>query len=435
MFDTGTANIPIDLSSDTLAAFVPNSAGGFDRIDGQGLSWTGLIAHVPGGLFWFDQDGDFLWTSASNLDVSSKASGRSDVGVLNPNSTLSFSMSGLSPWQATDQVVWNVTNAGQGRGFAPIPTGSTTFTTLVSPYIEQLDANRGDQQVFTQLVTHSVLGWPVLTLDKSFGPIPISIPAGTVVSITAPLSDPPRSSVRASFGGSAFQALVKAVNPRSLGWGTEFELDVEPGPTPHEPLFSGPSLALFDILGPAGIVTSDLDLGDVSYGNPFDSAWPVFLRYSYVVNVSYTPSGIPAAEILAGLSGFTTDLPTLNSPVQPIVGPPVDLRINGVDFFQDQTAVGLMPTLQWDPPIVGSATEYQIQFCFFLSHPNASMCNGILITNTTTVTVPPGVLLAGKQYFVRVTAISQPGLDASTAPFKTAFPRGTADALSGIISP
>jgi hypothetical protein len=426
VLDKATRRAPLDLSSEILAAVVPNGAGGFDRIDGRGFSdGTGSIAHVPAGFFWFDLDENtFIWTSASNLDVSlASLLGRADLGDLFPNpSALSLSISGLNPWQTTDQLQWRVTNAGfggDGNRFEPGPsTGATTFAVSLAPFFDQLDASKGDQQVINQLVTHAVGGWQFLTLDKAFGPVPISVPDATPVSINAAMSDPPRSSVRANFG-SGFQSLVTAINPRAVAFSTGIELRVEPGPTPHEPSFSGPQLAVFDLLSTGlGVLTSDLDLGDVCYGNPYDSSWPVFFHYLNNVSVPYAPPGLPAAQIVAGVEGYTTNLPTATSPLQPIVGPPVNLRINGVDFFQDQTAVGLMPTLQ-----------YGIGFCFFLSHPNASMCNGFLITNTTTVTVPPGVLLAGKQYFVRVTAISQPGLDASTAPFKTAFPRGTADAL------
>jgi hypothetical protein len=188
-------------------------------------------------------------------------------------------------------------------------------------------------------------------------------------------------------------------------------------------------LAIFSVPG------TDLDLGDVSYGNPFDSSWPIFFHYSSFVDVPYSPPGPPPGRIPAGVEGFTTTLPTANSPLQPIVSPPVNARINGVDFFQDQTGVGLTPTLQWNPPAVGSAAAYQLQFCLFLFFPGAITCSGTWITNTTTLTVPPGQLQAGNYYFVRLGVISQPGLDISTAPFKIAYPRGTAEALSGIISP
>jgi hypothetical protein len=449
--DDATSSTPLDMTHDTLAALIPNSTGGFDRLNGQGLSnGTGTVAHVPAGSFWFDLDENtFIWTSASNLDLSNAGvPGRPDVGDLTPNfSTLDFSISGLNPWQATDQLQWHVTNAGFGGDSFPFgpfpPTGATTFAPSLANFFTQFDASKGDQQVLAQLVTHSVSAWTVLTLDRVFGPVPISISGGAVIPISAPLSDPPRSSVRANFGGSGFQALVPTMNPSAVAGGTGIELRVEPGPTPHEPLFWGPELAIFSTFNPLSstAITSDLDLGDVSYGNPFVSTWPVFLHYLNGARVSYAPPGLPAGQMGANAEIFTTTLPTASSPLQPLVGPPINASINGVDFFHDQTGVGLTPTLTWNPPTVGSASGYELAFCYFGATPGGGIlflsetCVGVLFTKITSVTVPPGLLESGKYYFVTLRSISQPGLDIATAPFKTAFPRATADALSGIISP
>ena len=138
---------------------------------------------------------------------------------------------------------------------------------------------------------------------------------------------------------------------------------------------------------------------------------------------------------------FTSNLPTVNSPLEPIVGPPTNASINGIDFFRDQTAVGLTPTLRWAAPTIGTANAYQVVFCYFEASSGGGVlrleftCIGSIQTTTTAVKVPPGILEAGKHYFVTLTAISQPGLDITTAPFKNGFPRATTQAVSGVISP
>jgi len=413
------------MTSEVLAALIPNAGGGFNRINGQGFAdGTGSIAHVPAGYFWFDQDENtFLWTNVSKLDLSNSGQvGRPDFGPLAQDSTLNFSITDLNAWQATDDLQWTVTNAGyvcRDVCFFP-PTGATAYSHTWIHFGSAFDATKGDQQILSQLVTHSLNGWQFLTLDKSFGPAAISVPSGVIppgVMVNASLSDLANQTVRANFSGAAFHALAPAMNPHPVSEGTLIELLVEPGKQPHAPtLLWGPRVAVFSDTSSADLsplpVTSDLDLGDISYGNPYDSSWPTYLHYRHSVIVPYTPPGLPTGQLQANVEEFSTNLPTATAPMQPIVGPPMNPRINGVDFFQDQNGAGLTPTMQWDPPSVGSADEYQVAFCYFEGSPGGGVlflgfsCVGSLFTAGTTVTVPPGLLQTGKYYFFTLTAIA-----------------------------
>jgi hypothetical protein len=60
---------------------------------------------------------------------------------------------------------------------------------------------------------------------------------------------------------------------------------------------------------------------------------------------------------------------------------------------------------------------------------------GEFYTTTTNIQLPPGILTDGANYFFRISASSEPGVDYSTAPFRHGLPHAIAQALSGVVTP
>jgi hypothetical protein len=119
-----------------------------------------------------------------------------------------------------------------------------------------------------------------------------------------------------------------------------------------------------------------------------------------------------------------------------VLGPVSNPMVDGASFFSGQTVLTTTPTLSWSVPSLGSTTGYEVGIFSLYADGADSVAEpaGELLTTTTSVQVPPGLLASGQSYFFCVSAVSEPGKNHNTAPFRHAFPRGVAQALSGVIT-
>jgi hypothetical protein len=225
------------------------------------------------------------------------------------------------------------------------------------------------------------------------------------------------------------------MNPNAVPDSTYFYLDVQPGGTAKGWIGNTPDLIFFD--GTGHPIRTDIDTGDIAYRNPYPETWGLFLDYIHYVRVDYTAPGAAPLSTYATLELQTTALPSAASPVMPLVGAAVSPKINNVSFFLDQTSVGTTPTLSWTAPAVGQATGYTVEIYRLFTDGSFSQQElaGELYTTSISIQLPPGLLTAGNNYFFCLSAIDEPGVDYTTAPFRHSFPRGVAQSLSGVIAP
>jgi hypothetical protein len=126
-------------------------------------------------------------------------------------------------------------------------------------------------------------------------------------------------------------------------------------------------------------------------------------------------------------------------PIRPEVSPVQNLRIAGQDAFGSPTATGLVPTITWDPPSLGSPSAYRV--AVWSARPCINGYSGwscppaaTIVTTETSVVMPPGVLAAGGQYQVLVTAEVSP-VDVTAKPFRHGPRLASADAVSNLATP
>jgi hypothetical protein len=70
-----------------------------------------------------------------------------------------------------------------------------------------------------------------------------------------------------------------------------------------------------------------------------------------------------------------------------VVGPVRNVRINDQDAFVARSAVGLRPTLTWDPPSIGNAAAFHIYLCSAVN----GLEIGTITTRETELTLPEDV--------------------------------------------
>lgn len=205
-------------------------------------------------------------------------------------------------------------------------------------------------------------------------------------------------------------------------------------------LARGLSTASPDLIIYVGIptITTNGDLGPVSYGNPFPSKWPLFDAYRWLAYTNYTaPGATNSTPIFTLAYGFDINLPTTTHPITPLIDVVNRPSVNHKNFFVDRTGVGTTPTLRWSPPSVGTANFYSVQI-FLLGNNGGNTTKtsiAVLDTPRTSLLVPKGLLTAGQAYVFRIRAWYVPGLNFAKTPFVLRPTWAETDVISGMMQP
>ena len=440
-----TVQLPEDMTQFPPRAFIPDGNGGFTTLQGTGTGsadGTFSIAGVPGGSYWLQFDPQtFVWTSSGSVDVGYDRNGRADTVWPSAPTYLDLDLTGLSPWQSGDRQQVYVANTDTWQDYDWSATGLRSGVTTLDeqlPWVAPLlDSSRGDRVYLTQLVsTPSAPSLPVQVVQRSLGPLSVTQVDGAEMEIEGDLQVPTTSgSLRPVISGSVFAGLESAMNPSAIPDSSYFYLDAHPSGTAQGWVASTPDLVALD--GTSNPIRSDLDLGAISFGNPFPAGWGLFFDYAHYVWVDYkAPGAVNSTGTNAIIEVQDAIVPTAAQPISPAVSPVGTPLVEGVGFFSDQTVPTANPTIAWTAPALGSATGYQIDIYTLYASGVESTFDlvGTVLTTTTSVQIPPDLLQDGASYFFCISAVAEPGQSFATAPFRHSFPRGAAQSLSGVIT-
>jgi hypothetical protein len=185
---------------------------------------------------------------------------------------------------------------------------------------------------------------------------------------------------------------------------------------------------------------------DFSYGNPFTSGQLLAsLSFNFRNDVTQLLPNDTTPERLSGRVSLQGPIAEMSgAPLQPATGLPRNVKVNGQTAPVDQltTGVGTTPTITFDPPATGSPTDYLVQVTDLDDVKDANgvvlrrnrLIASLFLTNTTTsVQIPPGVLQAGKHYYVQVSALVQPSNPAAPEHLLAKGARSTT--YTGIVVP
>jgi Big-like domain-containing protein len=439
---------PADLSTTTIGAYVPTADGsGFVYVAGMGRpDGTFTIPGVERTPYYLRIGSTSFWTSSRFVDLSAASLGRPDVEQEPAGTELAFQLDGLTPWQSTDDLQLHATGPGIGfvstscaTGF-PFPAeGATTLTGSMDygnamrgcgTVPARFDSSRGDFFQVTQHVSRvdsSTLptGLVLTELRKGFQAHDLSGPTdgGTVdagmasegtLMVKGTLLSMPTTTQSFDFRASEFETLALAAHSGA----TLVQEGVNMGTLPSY-LDFGQYDGYPDL---ANATNENPGQGNFAvvfeYGNPYPGFWPkvVMAQASAAAPFSVDlADGGTSRPIWYSTSVFSQSPVWEGStqPLIPMVGPPRDLRVNGVPASGGSptvSAVGTSPTLTWAGPAIGAATRYQARLYEIYATSTGGTARTLLGYYTTTDTqlrLPN--LVAGKTYFVILFAYSIPG--------------------------
>jgi len=434
--------VPVDLSAVPIAAYVPSKTG-YTVITGSGTSsGTFTIPNVPTGYYLLQLGSIFLGTSSTTVDADFRADHRSDIVQANSNTTLTFDLTNLNSWQSTD--IFEMV-CPHNASFADFPgtVGETAFTGTfpLGSYWYLSEAGEGDQYYASQLITQNVAGYPFTALGRYIAPAKFTEQQGSDTPINGKLKTIAQTNAfEANFNGADMAAQAQAANPNAILVETAIYLDVYPGSMAKGDVTATPDLMIYDaVLGSEPLITTNGDLGPVSYGNPFPPAnWPLWVAYYDTAVTPYTAPGATNGIYLATYVWDTTPtLPTPTSPMAPLVGVVNKPLINGKNFFNDQSGVGSTPLLKWSAPSLGTATFYGVAIIQLSNSGGNTVATSIahLYTQHTSARIPPGLLSTGLGYVFRVTPFYIPGLNFAKTPFMDGATYAYDQVISGMVQP
>ena len=431
--DGGVVDVPVDFTKVALGAAV-ESGGSFTTIAVQGDASGHLALHAPSTPYYLRFGSRWLFGSTATPDLSAWALGRPDQTHASKTTTLSFSVTNLAAWNANDTLQLFSVNAGTElfdlEGDLKPATNATTLGGSLNlslyPFGMLIDGAKGDDTMLLQLVADSDSGVAYQRLGKLATFSRFTIADGGSANLSAAMSDVAKSSsLPIAWGRSQFAQYATAVNPNASGADDLFDLFAQPGGVAGGPFSSTPDLVV--VRPPSG--TSDVGM-TVGYGNPFPASWTLVAATASNFAVSYTAPGATAGSFDGAIWTYAT-VDQLPSPIVPLVSPVQRPLINGKSAFSPQTSASATPLISWSPPLFGAPSSYALYLYAVDNSLGATTLDFVsaLYTASTSVRVPPGMLVGGQSYFVVISALAG-GADASVSPFLQPLPSGWADTLS-----
>ncbi len=414
LFETpaGEVSVPQDLSSVGLEAIQPNGQGGFVHYPGVGLAdGTFSIAGVPPGPFYAFVLGSGgaptagLWTTNEFLDLRSLKAGRAD-GVLATKDQALLALSILGPLAGqTTRMQAIIPTLGLAQ--EQLGTGSTyRFPWKGLPLAD--DAK--DELWAVGLATQTAAGTAVTTIAGA-----LEVPAFAIaptsetrkdVTLAATLANQTATwQVNADAYANLLPSINPAVNAASRGL-LRVDLLAQPlgfdlGPLPQWPLVLGFSTSQTGSL---------VDSGALRYGDPFPSTWGRFVRLRQEFTFDLVVPGLPQPTRITDAIQELWPQNIWPAAVRtPILGPVVQGRLNGQDFFNPQAHVGLTPTLNWTVRLQDHPTYYVVTL-FKVNPSDGSLSSRLEVTTeTASLAVADGLLETGSQYVARIEVVFSNG--------------------------
>jgi hypothetical protein len=434
---TVSAQNPIDLSSANPAALVQNPDGSYATYNGYGDQAGNYgISSVPFGNYWLETfNTDFLLTNANTVDLSYDRISRTGLVPASSGTYLNVSFTGLTTTQSTDMLAFYSPTANVWESDNPT-AGLTSWTDNHGWYNTDALLTAADDLYIYQLGARVVGGFNVQTPTTAAGPLHVAMANGATTNLNVTMvAVPSAGTFNMNLKGSTLLAMRSAVNPTIASADPYVDFQVIPG------VAYGAVDATGDLLwadfGSGSSLTGDVNLGSLSYNNPFPSSYPIFVAFGddIMVNYGLTGTTFPAMFLVSNYTATTT-LPTATAPLTPLIGPPTAPRINGVSLFTSQTITTTTPTISWSAPTVGTPSTYTVSISYLVASGSSTEAQQVanFTTPHTSLVLPANLLTANGTYVIEISAIYAPGVNFNTGPDHRLFPYAVGQLLSGQIT-
>jgi hypothetical protein len=281
-----------------------------------------------------------------------------------------------------------------------------------------IDGTKGDVGYLTQLVTSSLPETTQANVVTRFFQAPsyTAIDGGNPTVSGAFTNVTLNKTLAVNWRRSQFAALKSAVSTASNNCTQLFNVSAVPNGN------SGlaPDLLNIGVTGPQ--VSTDLAV-NLQYGNPYPATWTEYATAELICNVGLT-AGTTSLQVSAAVYVNGPIASVSAHDVVPLISPPRNLKIAGMDGTGNLTGIGTTPVVSWDPPAMGGPISgYGIYFYSNTGTLNVPVAALFVDGATTSVTVPP-VMAVGTPYAIVVESNYSQGSVS-----------GWADLVSGIVTP
>jgi hypothetical protein len=405
-------------------------------VEGTGnTDGTFEIPGIPAGNYWIAIDSGGYWVFANDLDLGRDYRGRKDGISPSSEAILSLALDGLASWVASDTLdIFNPNLSQEFDWSDDVGTNASSVAALWNWTGPLSDASRGDAWYATQMLTQTIVSTKWRYAAKATPAISITQTNGSTTQLNGTLVNASQLTVRLKTLGSQFTALASAVGVNASIHSTSLGI------------YSQPFTSFKGLIGDAAIllardgedpITTNTDFGNISFGNPFPTSWTPFVNLSYELSVPLTATGASSqVDVPAEIYINTTILPTSNSPLAPVITPVRNVKLNGSGLTQELNSTTLSPTLSWDAPATGTPTGYRVSVYQLSKTGSASSYQFVLdlYTKANSMTIPAGVLAAGKEYFFGIRSYLVPTVDFTSTPYRAAFPWAHTDMITAVVS-
>jgi len=441
--DVGMQTYPDPMSSGVRAQF--ESGGTFTTYPGTVNSPGNFTLPVPNGPYLLDLTSSsirfLVLTNASTLDLAQNYSGRYNVSYPNATTPLQINVTGLLPWDPTDDLCLTSTNNGLASDdvaatatASTLDAGSTAGSITIDYRLLQqplVSAALGDTVVLTQ---NGVIGSPVphVACVASATVTGLTQTSGVASSINAAFTTGTPTSRQLDVRLSQFEAYRADVHPQAVAVRTQLLVYGMPGLTNARSVVGGTAYLLYV---PVAAGSGDLN-GTFNFLNPFPASVPLAFDSDTLFGVNVQAAGA-ASTTFYGIIGTTTPLASLSGGLTPRISPPRNVQVNGMGATVPLSGVGMTPTLTWAAPSLGTADRYIVAVARLVNQGGQTRLSysASLRLKGTRLVLPPGVLTAGGQHLIIVAAEAHGGIDVETQPFANGGITGRADAVIGPITP
>ncbi|HET6611349.1 MAG TPA: hypothetical protein VFG83_05140 [Kofleriaceae bacterium] len=435
-------SVPEDFSTADIEALVPGDDGAFTSYTGTGTAaGTFSIPGVPPGESFYVRVGQtYFFGDRRQLDLSYTTVGRADATYAETSPTDAvFDITAMDAWTTLDQLnffapaadaTYTLLNADPETGDPLLSAGATALDLTVdyasADSAGVIDNTKGDVAYLVHLEG---------TVDEN------DVQTQTLSQL-ATFSDIHQADGEATTFAGAFEDLAKdrrvALDIRFSEFAGQLAGDVADGfgdaaiiaqPGPES---IGAQFGAAELVDVSPTATNDDAMVTVDYGNPFPSTWSLYGDVFQLATVQLTTaSGIDISKALfAGqsdtLAAFTA------GPIQPLVTPISAPTLDGQDATAALSGLSLTPTLSWTA--ADGANGYLVTIYHVVADTDSASAFRVadIYTTATEIIVPPGVLTAGDEHFMVISAVAEPNTDLAATPFADSFPSGYVDVITAL---
>ncbi len=453
-----TASSPINFSTSAVQALVPDGSGGFQSYPGTGASGTFSVPNVPPGQYMLRVGNTYVVTDVNAVDLGNSANGRPTAAVVTQNSLVNVGVGNLKPWQSGDFLEfyapgaddWDFGTERFANSGGPFDGDTSVSLSINLGALDgnfpqfHIDSTAGDHAYLVQLsqqITSS--GTTYFTLTRTFAlPLFSSVDGGSVSAGDYPPNTfddfSPFITINVDFRGSQFLAALTADgNPNQTFTSALYGAESVPGTAAYAfNVVSADQLLVFLPTDGSDVTTGTMSYAPLLYANNF-GYWGEFSDVRFQSQVTYQlPGTVSGTNFVNGLFWTIAGQPEL---VVPPLSAPRTIKVDGANFFSDQTLAGLNPTITWSPPAIGvdngifayyRLTIYELAVNAANNKTTRGPVIATLHTPNTSI-VLPSLLQSGRTYVLVLEALGGTGYP----PLDIAKPlQGRVDTVSVMVS-